>query len=239
MNKQNILDAIAKVKEVSPERKFKQSFDFIVNLRNINLKKPEEKIDIFLTLPYTKGKKAKICALIDQELHAQAKPLFDKVILKEDFPKYTKKEIKKLALEYDFFVAQANLMAQIATTFGKVLGPKQKMPNPKSGCVVPQSALLKPVYDRLQNLVHLTTKNEAVIRVMVGKEDMKQEEVAENILIVYTALMHALPQEKNNIRSMLLKFSMGPTIEVTEKGPLFKPKQEQKPREKKKKGKEQ
>ena len=228
MNKQNILDAIVKLKGVSPERKFKQSFDLILNLKSINLKKPEEKVEIFLTLPHSKGKKQKICALIDNELNTQAKSLFDKVILREDFSKFTKKEMKKLAQEYDFFIAQANIMPQIATTFGKVLGPKQKMPNPKAGCVVPPTVALKPLYDKLQNLVPIVMKNEAVIRATVGKEDMKDEEVAENVHAVYTAVLHALPQEKQNLKSVLLKLSMGPIVEITEKGPKIKQEKEEK-----------
>ena len=226
MNKQNILEAISKLKEVSPERKFKQSFDLILNLKGINLKKPEEKVEIFLTLPHSKVKKQKICALIGNELNTQAKSIFDKVILREDFSKFTKKEMKKLAQEYDFFIAQANIMPQIATTFGKVLGPKQKMPNPKAGCVVPPTAALKPLYDKLQNLVPLVMKNEAVIRATIGKEDMKDEEVAENIHAVYTAVLHALPKEKQNLKSVLLKLSMGPIVEITEKGPKIRQEEE-------------
>ena len=73
---------------------------------------------------------------------------------------------------------------------------------------------------------HLTTKNEAVIRATVGREDMKNEEVTENILTIYNALIHALPQEKNNLKSLYIKFSMGPIVEITEKGPVVKQKQE-------------
>jgi len=221
MDKKPIIQAIEKVKEISPKRNFKQSFDFIINLKGINLKKPEEKLELFITLPFSKGKKVKACALIDQDLNPQAKGLFDRVILKEEFTTFKKKEIKKIAMEYDFFIAQANLMAQIATSFGKVLGPKQKMPNPKAGCVVPQTATLKPVYERLQKLVKVATKNEPAIKVMVGHEEMKEEEIAENILAVYNAVIHALPQEKANIKLMLLKYSMGPVVEITEKGPVI------------------
>ena len=58
-------------------------------------------------------------------------------------------KIKKLAGEYDFFVAQANIMPQVATVFGKVLGPRGKMPNPKAGCVVPPKSQLGPLKERL------------------------------------------------------------------------------------------
>ncbi len=216
MNKEQVTQILKKVKKNSQKRNFTQSYDLIVNLRDIDLKKAEQSVNFFATLHYSKGKKSKVCALAGPELLSQAKNVFDFAIFVDDFDKYqNKKEAKKLANGYDFFIAQATIMPKVATTFGRVFGPKGKMPNPKAGCVVPPNANLKPLYEKLQKTVKLQTKNDPIIQTMVGKEDMKDEEVVDNIMTVYDALIHNLPNGKNNIKNVLLKLTMGKAFPIS------------------------
>ena len=106
-----------------------------------------------------------------------------------------------MANSNDFFVAQVEIMAQVAVTFGKVLGARGKMPNPKAGCVVPGSiSNLEPIANKLQNTVKLQTKNETSVKTSIGIESMKDEDLADNVLAVYNTLLSKLPQEKNNIK---------------------------------------
>lgn len=219
MNKEQFKETIERVKKNSPKRNFKQSYDLIINLKDINLKDPTQQVDIFLPLHYSKGKKTKVCALVGPELSAQAKEVCDFVVEHDDFPKYAKdkKLIKKLANGYDFFIAQANLMAEVAKTFGRVFGPKGKMPNPKAGCVVPPTANLKPLYERLQTTVRISAKTTPSIQVIVGNEEMKEEEVLDNIITVFNQVIHHLPGEKNNVRNIYLKLTMGQAMKVGEK----------------------
>ncbi|MFT4304669.1 MAG: 50S ribosomal protein L1 [Candidatus Woesearchaeota archaeon] len=211
MDKKKIIEALKKAKEDSKKRNFIQSLDLIINLKDINLKNPEEHVDLFTKLPHNKGKKVKICALVGPELKEEAKKVCDLTIDTDEFPKYqgNKKELKQLANNYDFFIAQANIMANIAKVFGKVLGSRGKMPNPKAGCVVPPKTNLKPLYDNLQNTVRLLAKTSPVIYVCVGKEDMDNEIIAENVLSLYNTLIHSLQKEENNISSIIIKTTMG------------------------------
>ena len=211
METKKIIQAIKKAKENSKDRKFVQSMDLIINLKDINLKNPEEHVDVFTKLPHQIGKKIKVCALVGPELKEEAKKVCDLTIDSDEFPKFqgNKKELKKLANEYDYFIAQANIMANIAKVFGKVLGSRGKMPNPKAGCVVPPKTNLKPLYDNLQSTIRLLAKTSPVIYVKVGKEDMKDEEIADNILSLYNTLIHSLQKEENNISSVIIKTTMG------------------------------
>jgi large subunit ribosomal protein L1 len=224
MNKKIILDSVKKLREISKQRKFPQTLDVSVNLTKLNLKKnPDNKIDLFHQLPHDTGKKPKICALVGKELFSKAK-IFDKVILSEDFDALikNKKELKKLAREYDYFVAQANLMADIGAKFGKVLAPIGKMPNPKAGCIVPPTADLEPLLKRLANTARLQTRDQPSIKAIAGTEIMSDEDLADNIGSIFNTVMHELPQEKANIKSLIIKFTMSKTIEITEKGLKFK-----------------
>lgn len=211
MDKTEALSALKYIKENSQKRNFTQSFDLIVNLRDIDLKKPENQLDFYVPLPFARGKPIKICALVGPELKEEAKKVCNKVVDVDEFDTYAKdkKATKKLSEEFSYFIAQSNIMPQVAAAFGKVFGPRKKMPNPKAGCVVPPKAALKPLYDRLQKTVRILVKEKPLIQCLVGSEAMKDEEVAENIIILHDQIIHHLPNEQNNIKNIFLKLTMG------------------------------
>jgi len=215
MDKTQAIKSVKKARE-SPKRNFLQRFDFIANLQDVDIKKPDEKIDLFVTLPHGTGKNIKICAFVDDAMISEAKNEFYKAIHKDEFGALSrnKPEMRRLAKECDFFIAQSNLMPDIASNFGKILGPKGKMPNPKAGCIIPPKAQLRPLKERLKKLVRLQTKNEPIVKCLVGSEDMDDAAIADNILIVHTSLVHALPKGEASIKNMLLKLTMGKAVAI-------------------------
>ncbi len=219
MDKKNFIDAIQALKAL-PKRKFKQTYDFIINLRQLDLKKPEEQVELWVKLPFDKGKPIKVGALVGPELADQAKANCDVVILHDNFSQYAanKKEVKKLARQYDYFIAQVDIMPDVAKTFGRVFGPRGKMPNPKAGCVVPPNANLKTLTETLRKTTKVSAKLQPSVKVMVGREDMPDEQIADNMMAIYSNVLSKLPQETLNIKSVLLKFTMSPPVKITEKG---------------------
>ena len=125
------------------------------------------------------------------------------------------KELKKLARSYDFFIAQGDIMGQVAATFGRFLGPKGRMPNPKAGCIVPPKGGIKPIVEKLQNTVRLVVKNnELGVKCAVGTEKMTDDQVAENTMAAYNALMNSLPQHEQNIKNVYLKLTMSKPVVI-------------------------
>lgn len=218
MEKEELRSALQKAKDISEKRNFKQGFDLVINLKGLDMKKQEHNVDAFIALPHARGRKTKVCALVGAELFEQAKSVCDSAILSDTFEKYKdKREIKKLANSHDYFVAQANIMPKVATAFGKIFGPRGKMPNPKSGCVVPPNANLKPLYDKLQKTIRVLTKNSPLVQCGIGTEEMNLNDVAENALAVYNTVVHVLPNEKHNVKDVYVKLSMGKPVKVGEK----------------------
>lgn len=212
MDKQQVEKAISELKK-GKKRNFSQSFDLIINLKGINPK--ADSVNFFVSLPYPKPQKPKVAIFAGPELKDQAEKVCDLVIVESDFPKYTDpKEIKKMAQEYSYFIAQANLMPKIAQTFGKVLGTKGKMPNPKLGCVVPPNATLEPLVKKLKSTVKLSSNRATNLQCMIGKEDQKEDQLVENAIAVYQAAVKQLPQEKQNIKNIQLKLTMGKPIKI-------------------------
>ena len=215
MDKTKIKTALEEVKKNSKKRKFNQSYDLVIALQNLDLKKTDQQVDFYTLLHFTRGKKIKICAFVGPELKDEATKVCDTTLVVGDFPKYADKKLaKKLAEEHDYFIAQANIMGKVAGTFGKVLGPRGKMPNPKAGCVVPPKAQLKPLYDKLQKTIRISAKTALMMQCAIGAEDMNDEEVIDNILTAYNQLIHHLPNHENNVKAVFLKLTMGKPVKV-------------------------
>lgn len=216
MEEKNIIATLKNLKTNSKKRNFTQKIDAIFVLKDLNLKKNENQIDFFTNLHFNIGKDVKVCAFTGPEIHSEAKKICDLAISQTDFVKYknNKKMIKKLIAEYDFFIAQANIMPQVAQVFGKILGPKGKMPNPKAGCVVPPKAAIKPLYDKIQTMVRIMVKTQLQIQVTIGSESQDEKEVTDNIKTVYDQIIHHLPNEENNLKKVYLKFTMGKPVQL-------------------------
>ncbi len=195
-------------------RKFTQSFDLIVALKELNLKKPEEQVEFFAQVHKTLGKKRKVCGLVGGEMANEAKKVFDTVITLDEFDKLSKKEMKRISQQHDFFVGQANIMPKIAQAWGRVLGPHGKMPNPKAGCIVPPKAPLAPLYEKLQKTVKVSAKKSPNIQVLVGTQAMEVDDILDNVKTLFDQIIHHLPREKNNLKHAFLKLTMGKPIKI-------------------------
>lgn len=214
MEKDLVIKALETLKKEAKERKFDQSYDIIVTLKDIDLKKTDNQLDFYFKVPHGLGKDNKVCGLVGPELIDDAKKILDKAIIQDDFASLDKKQIKKLAREYDYFVAQANVMTKVAAAFGRIFGPRGKMPNPKAGCVVPPKADLAGVKANLASTIRLKTKNFPMIQGKVGNTSMDEKDIIENINATYESIVHHLPQEKNNVKAVYLKLSMSKAVKV-------------------------
>ena len=192
----NVLSELRKDKE----RKFDQTVDLIVNLQKFDVKKNQ--VNIFISVPH-KIKDKKIAGFLE------TKNANVETITQAEFKSYTdKKKLKNLVKKFDFFIAQGSLMPKVATTFGRVLGPAGKMPSPQLGIILDaDDKTINELKKKINNSVKIRTK-EASIKLAVGKQSMKDEELIENIMTIYNAILKELPREKENVKNIELKFTM-------------------------------
>lgn len=207
---EKFLDAVRKIKEQEnkkdKKRNFDQTIDLIVNLKDFDAKKSS--FTIFVEVP-NKIKDKKIAGFFEKENKLV------EVIKKDDFPKFKeKKDIKKLIRSYDFFIANAKLMPAIATTFGRVLGPVGKMPNPQLGVLNSEDENpIKEVINKINSSVRIKVK-EPSIKIGIAKESLTDEQIVENALIVYRKIVDALPKKIDNIRNVKIKLTMSKPVNV-------------------------
>ena len=203
--KEQIKSALIELRK-NEARKFKQTVDLIVNLQKFEVKK--NPLNLFIRVPH-KSKNKKIAGFFDSPSE------FIDTITELDFKKYTdKKKLKNLVKKYDFFVAQAKLMPKVATVFGRVLGPAGKMPSPQMGIVLnADEKSINDLKEKINTSLRIRAK-EPSIKVAIGKEDMTDEEIIENVLSVYNELVKALPRDKENIKNVEIKFTMTKPVKI-------------------------
>lgn len=205
MQNKNVIEAIRKLRE-NEKRKFVQTVDLIINLRSFDIKK--ESVNLFLNLPH-KIRDVQLAAFFEK------KSSFIPTISKPEFDGYKeKKKIKNLVKSYDFFIASPKVMPSVATTFGRYLGPAGKMPSPQLGIVKEESeAEIKELIQKFEKVVKVKSK-EPSLKFSVAKENMKDEDIAQNIEFAYNQILNALPKKKENIKSVMIKFSMTKPVRI-------------------------
>jgi len=189
------------------ERKFNQTVDLIVNLQKFEIKK--HNINLFVTVAH-KIKDKKIAGFLE------SKNKNIDTITKDEFKKYVtdKKLIKNLVKKYDFFIAQGSLMPKVASTFGRVLGPAGKMPSPQLGIILnADDKTIEELKKKINTTVKIKVK-EPSIKLSIGKQAMKDEEIIENALVIYNAILKEMPRDKENIKNIELKFTMTKPVKM-------------------------
>jgi len=205
MEAKKLKEALAEIRK-GKERKFEQSVDLIINLKTIDVKR--EGVNVVLNIPH-KIKDKKVCGFLTEKSE-----LVDSV-REPDFEKYKdKKLLKELVNKYDYFIASAKLMPKVATAFGRVLGPVGKMPSPQLG-MLPQEneTAIKVAMEKIGKSLKVRMK-EASIKLVVGRENMSDEEIIENVNEIYKGIENALPKKKENVKNVMIKLSMGKPLRV-------------------------
>ena len=215
--KDQLLTALAGLRKPDAKHGFTHSVELIVKLREIDLKKPENRLNESVELPNSLGKETKICVIAGGDLATRARAgQADLVMGREDLDKLgkDKKATRKLASEYDYFIAEAPMMPLVGKTIGPILGPKGKMPTP-----VPPTAPIDQIVQSHRKLIRIRVRDQPVVQCRIGTEKMPDDEIAENAQAVFNRIEAKLERGAKNIRQVLVKTTMGEPVKVeTAKG---------------------
>jgi large subunit ribosomal protein L1 len=186
--------------------------DLIVKLREIDLKKPENRLNESVELPNSLDKETKICVIAGGDLATRAKAgKADLVLARDDLDKLgkDKKAARKLVSEYDYFIAEAPLMPLVGKTIGPILGPRGKMPTP-----VPPNAPIDQIVSSHRKLIRIRVREQPVIQCRIGTEKMPDDKIAENAHAVFSRIEAKLERGAKNIGQVLVKTTMGKPVKV-------------------------
>ena len=203
---------IKEAKERGKGRNFRQTIDVTFNLKEFDIKDQKNRINEDVVLPNGRGKDISICVIAGGDMALRAKELGAGVLERQDLNSISqdKKKVKAIAAEYDYFVAQADLMPLVGRTLGSVLGPRGKMPKP-----VPPNANIDALIERLSKTTTIRTqRDQPIINSSVGSEVMGDRELAENLRSLVEAVERNLPRAEQNINSIVVKTTMGPPLKA-------------------------
>ncbi len=211
VDRSSIKEAVQSAIEQAPPRKFRESVDITINLRNIDMAQPKNRIDETILLPNGLND-IKIAVLGKGDITTQAKEAGVELIIGPDEIERLggePREARKMANEYRFFLAETAVMPLVGRYLGVRLGPRGRMPMP-----IPPGADIRPIVQRLRSSVKIRTKDKKTFHTKVGETDMNPEQIAENIDAILRRVEGVLEGGVMNIRSVYVKTTMGPAVRL-------------------------
>jgi len=207
LSNQQLAELVKKGKDQSKERKFTQSVEVILTLKEVDPKKTDLNINEIVYLPHPTTKKARVCFIGSGDLALRAKSAKADLVIEpsqlENFAG-SKKDAKKLARSYDFFLADTALMPRIGKILGQALGPKGKIPTP-----VPPNASVEAMINRMRTAVRVRSRGSLGVMSKAGDSTLSEPDLAENIQAVVAAVARKLPNGDKNVKTLMIKTAMG------------------------------
>jgi large subunit ribosomal protein L1 len=208
----NLKAALKEMRKRTKKRNFNQSIELIINLRDVDMKKPEGRIQEKIELPHPPDKKTRVCVFANGDMALRARRGGADLVLESEEVgglMNDKKRQREISRNMDFFIAAGPLMPVVGRVFGAILGPRGKMPTP-----IAPTVDMKQEIERHRRLVLVRTRRQPVLQCRVGTEDMSDDELIENVQAVVRGVATRLKRGINNIEAVYIKTTMGPSVKV-------------------------
>ncbi len=206
----SLKEASSLVKDVNIT-KFDASVDLHIRL-GVDPKKADQAVRGTVTLPHGTGKTKKVLVLCTPDKEAEARAAGADFVGLDEF--ITK--IEGGWVDVDVIVATPSVMPKIGR-LGKVLGPRNLMPNPKTGTVTNNVA--EAVNEVKGGKIAFKVDKAGIIHASIGRVSFGAEKIAENSLELINAIIKLKPSSAKGtyVRGVSLASSMSPGIAVDTK----------------------
>jgi large subunit ribosomal protein L1 len=201
-------DALELVKKFPPA-KFNETVEIHFNL-GVDPRKAEQQIRNSVVLPNGTGKDVRVLVFAEGDKADEAKNAGADYTGVDDL-------IEKISggwFDFDVVIATPNLMGKIGK-LGRILGPRNLMPNPKVGTVTMDVG--KAVTEAKSGKVAYRVDKFGNLHIPTGKLNFENEQLRENILVVVSAILKDRPAtvKGNYIRSINITTTMNPSIKLS------------------------
>ena len=192
-----------------PKLKFNESIDISINL-GVDPGKSDQNVRGSSSLPHGIGKISKVAVFAEGPDAAAAKKAGADIVGFEDLIDEVK---KKKDIDVDIIISTPECM-KLLGQLGRILGPKNLMPNPKEGTVT------KNIKDAVKNAkkgqIRYKTDKGGIIHTTIGKVDFEPKKLTENVYALVDDLIKAKPSTAKGkyMKNITLSSTMGPGIKV-------------------------
>lgn len=189
--------------------KFNASVDIHVQL-GVDPKKADQAVRGTAALPHGTGKTKKVLVLTTPEKEAEAKAAgADHVGLDE----FVTKIEKEGWMDFDVVIATPNVMAKLGK-IARILGPRNLMPNPKSGTVTPEVG--KAVEEVKKGKIAFKVDKFGIVHTSVGRINFTPEQLQENATALLQTLSRLKPATAKGLyfKGISVASTMSPGINV-------------------------
>ena len=200
-------DAVAALKEF-PKAKFDESVELNFHL-GIDTKKSDQLVRGSVSLPHGTGADVKVLVFCKGEEAKEAESAGADFVGAEDL-------VQKVAdgwLGFDVIVSHPEMMRDISK-LGRILGPRNMMPSPKTGTVTKD--LGRAVKEIKKGKIDFRSDKNAGVHVAVGKLSFEADQIVDNVRVVIKAISDAKPQASKGafFKSVSLTSTMGPGFQL-------------------------
>ncbi len=205
-----LTQAAALVKDITTT-KFDASIDLDVRL-GVDPRKANQMVRGIATLPHGTGKTVRVLVLCTPDKEEEAKAAgADYVGLDEYIAK-----IEGGWTDVDIIITMPSVMAKVGK-LGRILGPRNLMPNPKSGTVTPEVG--KAVTDVKGGKIDFKVDKTGIIHASIGKASFDADKIYENALEVIQVISKLKPSAAKGtyFKSIHMSSTMSPGIEIETK----------------------
>ncbi len=206
LSMQELKPLVQEARQKVSKRSFDQSFELFLVFKDLDLKKQPLNLNEVVFLPHSSSKRAKVCVIASGDLALRARKAgADHVIDSNELDRLAnqKRQIRKIASEYDFFLAEAALMAKVGKVLGQYFGPRGKMPAP-----IAPNAPIEQLIERYRGATRIRSRNQLSAACKVGDEKMTDDRIVDNSLAVIDTVVKKLPLGFKNIGALGMKLSM-------------------------------
>jgi large subunit ribosomal protein L1 len=191
-----------------PTAKFDETVEVHLNL-GLNVRHAEQQLRGTLMLPHGTGREARVAVFAEGEKAREAQEAGADVVGTADLAK----QIEEGFDDFDVAVATPDQMGVVGK-LGRILGPRGKMPNPKTGTVTMDVG--KAVQEAKAGKLEYRTDRGANVHVTLGKKSFDERQLVENYTALLDEIMRAKPAAAKGryIKTVTLTSTMGPGIHV-------------------------
>ncbi len=202
------LDEALTALEAFPKAKFDETVDLAIRL-NVNPKYADQMVRGSVVLPAGTGKKTRVLVITRGPKEKEALDAgADMAGADEYLPK-----IKDGWTDVDVIIATPDMMGELGK-FGRILGPRGLMPNPKVGTVTMDIA--KAVREAKAGRIEYRVDKAGIVHAPVGKRSFSRAQLAENIRALLQELQRVRPSSVKGtyMKSVFVSGTMTPSIRL-------------------------